>query len=59
MAMLAARRCHRRYAPRTFAMIGLGLVLLGHLALVVWICWWAGAEERATHRQALRERDRR
>ena len=40
-------------------MIGLVVILLGYLALTVWICWWAGAEERAKYRQALRERTRR
>ena len=39
-------------------MTGLAVILLGHLALVVWVCWWAGAEERAMYRRALRERGR-
>ena len=39
-------------------MIGLIVILLGYLALVVWVCWWAGAEERAAYRRALRERGR-
>lgn len=40
-------------------MIGLAALLLGYLALVVWICWWAGAEKRAEYRRALSERARR
>jgi hypothetical protein len=37
---------------------GLVVILLGYLALMVWACWWAGAEERAEYRRALRERGR-
>jgi uncharacterized membrane protein len=32
-------------------MIGLAVILLGYLALVVWVCWWAGAEERAEYQR--------
>ncbi|MCO1657356.1 hypothetical protein [Pseudonocardia humida] len=58
MAVLAARRRHCRHSPSAVAVIGLVVILLGYLALIVWVCWWAGAEERAEYRRALRERGR-
>jgi hypothetical protein len=39
-------------------MTGLIVILLGYLTLVAWVCWRAGAEERAKYRRALRNRDR-